>query len=646
MDLYRKSSMADILIVSSNAKDWKKDSGGKERTAVLAEALKGHNVTFLSFNWNGVNKTEQVYNNVIHVEVKIEPGVQRKYLRIIRGLVKNNYDAAFNILKPELQAFSKKVSQLSKQSDLVIFDHYATAPFVDDVPKNIPVIYNAHNAEIVMANQLYPDDKNLIKIVREMESKILYRAKAITYCSKDDAEILAKEYGFVGKSFYIPNGTEIDVSIDTSGRINSKDIFFVGSGHPPNVVAAKNLLPVAEQAQEYRFVLCGDASNSIRNSPFKNIKTMGYVTDDTLSGFFANSFAFINPMETGSGTHLKMMKALGYGMPIISSEVGARGFSKEEIDKSMIIANTTQEMLAAIKKLEDTNYYEKLAAGAKEVGKLYDWATIQEDYLSIINDIIKAHPATGKEKPEIVSNINKEKVLVYSIIRNRGSNIGAYHAQLKACVEAMPEYEFYLSIYENDSTDMTKKNLFTKDWSFFSGVSIISENINTPYFGSVKDATRVEILANARNKAIEAGGFLDKVDYVLMVEGDVSFDVNSFKRLLEFKEQEPDFDIVSSISLRRNGTHYDWWATRTGPVFNEKESEIEKDFKKKDYGRYYSTSNGLCLYRAKPFQEGVRHHWINTVTKEFDCEMVVLCQNFQAAGYNNIFINYRAKAVH
>lgn len=638
--------MADILIVSSNAKDWKKDSGGKERTAVLAEALKDHNVTFLSFNWNGVNKTEQVYDNIVHVEVKIEPEIQRKYLRIVRGLIKNNYDAAFNILKNDLKAFSKKVSQLSSQSDLVIFDHYATAPFVDEVPLNIPVIYNAHNAEIVMANQLYPDDKNLIKIVREMELKILGRSKAITYCSKDDAEILNKEYGFSGKSFYIPNGTEIDIDIDTSSRINSKDILFVGSGHPPNVVAAKNLPPVAEQAKDYKFVLCGDASNSIRNSQIKNIRVAGYVTDEMLKDFFTNSFAFINPMETGSGTHLKMMKALGYGMPIITSEVGARGFSKEEISKSMIIANSTEEMLDAIKKLEDPSYYNKIANGAKEVGKVYDWENIKADYLKIVNDIIKEHPATGKVEPEAASNIQKEKVLVYSIIRNRGSNIGTYHAQLKACVEALPEYEFYLSIYENDSTDMTKKNLFTKDWSFFSGVSIISENINTPYFGSVKDATRVEILANARNKAIEAGGFLDKVDYVLMVEGDVSFDINSFKRLLEFKTQEPDFDIVSSISLRKNGTHYDWWATRTGPIFNEEESEIEKDFKKKDYGRYYSTSNGLCLYRAKPFQEGVRHHWINTVTKEFDCEMVVLCQNFQAAGYNNIFINYRAKAVH
>jgi hypothetical protein len=131
-----------------------------------------------------------------------------------------------------------------------------------------------------------------------------------------------------------------------------------------------------------------------------------------------------------------------------------------------------------------------------------------------------------------------------------------------------------------------------------------------------------------------------------MVEGDIRFKVSEVGELLSFKDQEPDFDIVSAISIRKNGTHYDWWATRTSANYIKDRSEIEDNYNKKHYGRYYSTSNGLCLYRAKPFQEGVRHHWINTVTKEPDCEMVVLCQNFQEKGYKNIFINYKVKAYH
>jgi hypothetical protein len=236
--------------------------------------------------------------------------------------------------------------------------------------------------------------------------------------------------------------------------------------------------------------------------------------------------------------------------------------------------------------------------------------------------------------------------LIYSIVRNIEPNIDRYYRQIKAIVDSAPEYDFYLSIYENDSTDRTKRLLKVKDWSFFKDVSIITEDLNTQLFGSVKDATRVENLAKARNKAIEAKDFINNVDYVLMVEGDNKFKTQSVLELLNFKNIEPDFDIVSATSIRPAGTHYDWWATRTTPIFNERRSELDPDYKQKHYGKYYSTSNGICLYRAKPFQEGIRHGWINNVTNEFDCEMVVLCQGFHDAGYHNIYINYHSFSFH
>lgn len=638
--------MAEILIISGNAKDWSKDSGGKERTAMLAEALQGHNVTFLSFNWHGRNKAEQVYDNITHVEVQIDSFVERRYRRLIGGLVKSNYDAAVHLLKQELTSFTKKVRQLSKQADLVILDHYSTAPFLEDVPHNVPVIYNSHNAEIIMAKQLYPKEQKIVAAVEAMEELALTRANAITYCSVKDFKELREIYDFDAPAFYVPNGTSYNKNVSHLNRHKSKDILFVGSGHPPNVVAAKNLIAVAEALPEYNFILCGGATGNLQGSGPKNYIAKGFVDDEELSQLFENSFAFINPMESGSGTHLKVMRALGNGMPIITSEVGARGFSDEEISKSMIIANTAQEMVNAIRKLENIDEFKKVCNGSYSVSKSYSWKNIQTKYLEIVNKVIADNPVVNKEPAEQVV-LNKTKVLIYSIIRNRESNISSYHSQIKDFVGALSDYEFYLSVYENDSSDGTRRALFSKDWSFLSGISIVSENINTPYFGSVKNPTRVELLSNARNKAIVSGDFLDKVEYVLMVEGDVEYDTRAVKSLLNFKDKEPNFDIVSSISLRKqNGTHYDWWATRTGPEFKTEKSEIEEDYKNKDYGRYYSTSNGLCLYRAKPFQEGARHHWINKVTNEFDCEMVVLCQDFQARGYNNIFINYRSKTIH
>ena len=213
----------------------------------------------------------------------------------------------------------------------------------------------------------------------------------------------------------------------------------------------------------------------------------------------------------------------------------------------------------------------------KKGQRFYCSNKIKKDYAKIINNLISNVPK------KIIKNNKREKILIYSIIRNRAENIQRYHVQLKKIVKALPEYDFYLSIYENDSDDNTKIELFNKDWSFFKGVAIVSENIDTEYYGSVKDAQRVENLAKARNKAIELGGFLNNMDYVLMVEGDVIYTTDDVKRLLDFKNTEPKFDIVSSISLRKNKTHYDWWATRTSAIYVKDRSELDPNWKTKEY---------------------------------------------------------------
>jgi hypothetical protein len=241
--------------------------------------------------------------------------------------------------------------------------------------------------------------------------------------------------------------------------------------------------------------------------------------------------------------------------------------------------------------------------------------------------------------------MSKPKVLVYSVIRNESKYIDRYYDQLKEMVESFPKYEFFLSIYENDSTDGTPKLIKEKDWSFFSDFSFISEKLMTKNYGSVKSKDRVKNLSIARNKAIEAKDFLARADYVMMVESDMRFDMKTMKQILEFGKLEPDFDIVSGLTVN-NHPVYDSWATRKGPRFTSHEEVRLYDVTSKPYDKYYATSNGVCLYRAEPFREGVRYGYINPITNRFDCDTVVVCQNFHKLGYENVYIIHTAKIYH
>jgi hypothetical protein len=633
--------MANILIISSNLKNWNKNSGGVERTATLAEALVNHNVTFLCFAWDSSSEIKKINNNIKFIRPGAETPVMQKHKIRIAKDAKANHDVTKYLYKKYLKNFNKKVEELSLKADLVILDHFSAAPFIEDILGTVPILYNSHNAEITMANQLHPEDNFVNEIVEKMERLAIEGSVAMTHCSEKDFKEMKAYYKAVpANSLYVPNGTVIRERINPKKRMRSKNIIFVGSGHPPNVLAAKKVIEIAKAMPSYNFIVLGGAGNGLdkRELP-DNMSAPGVVSDAVLDSFFSDSLAFINPMSSGSGTHLKMMKALSYGIPIITSEMGARGFSEKEIKESMVVAETTDDYVKAIKSLSDLSLFNNLSINGFNTAKEYDWEKIKKDYAKFVDFVLNKNKTV--KKPD--TNSKRQKVLLYSIVRNIETKFDQYHQQIKKIVKAFPEYEFYLSIYENDSVDRTKSRLHTTDWSFLNGVSIVTENINTDFYGSVKDPVRVENLSRARNKAIEAGGFLDKVDYVLMVEGDLAFSILSVKELFNFKHIKPNFDVVSAVSIRTNGTHYDWWATRTTPIYNPEKSQLDPDYDKKHYGEYYATSNGLVLYRAKPFQDGIRHGWINTVTKEFDCEMVVLCQNFRAKGYNNIYINYKAR---
>ena len=74
--------MAKILIVTGNLKDWTKNSGGKERTATLAESLSEHEVTVLSFSFDGEPFEKRINKFIYEIRPTIEQPVKREYKRL------------------------------------------------------------------------------------------------------------------------------------------------------------------------------------------------------------------------------------------------------------------------------------------------------------------------------------------------------------------------------------------------------------------------------------------------------------------------------------------------------------------------------------------------------------------------------------
>lgn len=232
-------------------------------------------------------------------------------------------------------------------------------------------------------------------------------------------------------------------------------------------------------------------------------------------------------------------------------------------------------------------------------------------------------------------------ILISSIMRDRAKYISSWYTQLKKIIELDPSNKYYLSVYENDSTDGTKDIIKNLDFSFFQDYKIESELLNTTKYPSIINKERVELLAQARNKSLYNNEFLQKCSHVLVVESDIIYDPKEIvDKIINFGE----YDIISPRSTAPGCKLYDEWATRETSShlrWSTPNQGIPYDLKE-----VWSTFNCLCLYKAEPIKLGITFSGHNERLNSFDCDTVVICENFRKNGYSKIVLNGQVEILH
>jgi glycosyltransferase involved in cell wall biosynthesis len=305
--------------------------GGAQRCAKLLERI--GEVTVVALDWNGEDRTEQ-HGDVTYHNVSARQPARERAQKLL-GMDLHTFDGMAAFCQSDLTHLSAYIEAL--EPDLIILEHPWLLPFVGDTP----FIYDAHNAEAFLTSMRWPGSVDE-QVVKELEHRAVKNAKAITYCSELDAEIFRKYYNPTAPMHFIPNGTDLP---DQLAEGKEKSLLFVGSQYGPNVRAAQELANLAYLIPDYTINIVGGCGRNVRTSQ-PNVKLWGHVDDDTLDALHRKAFAFVNLMHTGSGTSLKVARAMSYGIPVISSAVGARGY------ESVLIANTPTEAVSTLAEIE------------------------------------------------------------------------------------------------------------------------------------------------------------------------------------------------------------------------------------------------------------------------------------------------------
>lgn len=237
-------------------------------------------------------------------------------------------------------------------------------------------------------------------------------------------------------------------------------------------------------------------------------------------------------------------------------------------------------------------------------------------------------------------------VLICSIIRNEARHLDRWYAQLKRTVTSMPEHQFTLSVYENDSDqDDSAAKLRSFDWSFISSYVITTAKLKCPFFIGGKHPQRTALLALVRNECMTNSPFLQQVDGVLWIEPDTEYSHEVISRIID---HEKHYGIKADVFTGKSvhpGSHgiYDSWGTRRTP---EQTDWIDGDEFGPALQPMWSVFNCLVWYRAEPIKKGLMFGGINPRTGQPDCDTCVIVEHFRAAGYDKVYWHRDLEVTH
>jgi polysaccharide biosynthesis protein PslH len=370
------------------------DAGPKMRSYfVLRHLIQEHEVTLLTF----VRDTDRP-QDIAHLAdlchaVQTVP-MCRTQLRDLKFLAQSLMSQTpFLILRDQMPAMTAKIRELvnAEPFDVIHADQLWMAQYALAAKAESPrvkLILDQHNAVHLIPQRLAEAETNPVKqafLAREArlltayEPEICGQFDHVVWVTEEDRHAVAawsKPANGPTSSTVIPICADPAHVKPVERVAKSCRITFLGGLHwPPNAQGvlwfAKHIFPQV-RAEVPGAVLTVIGKNPPSGLAGEGVEATGYVVDPM--PYLTETAAFIVPLHAGGGMRVKILDAWSWGLPIVSTAIGAEGIETEH-EKNILIADTAESFAeAVIRILNDPTVAQQLGQnGRQRVLEKYNW---------------------------------------------------------------------------------------------------------------------------------------------------------------------------------------------------------------------------------------------------------------------------------
>lgn len=251
-----------------------------------------------------------------------------------------------------------------------------------------------HYVRLEREAKLLTSKKKFKKADRFKKLELFLAKKAdLTVCITNVEQQLLKAEG-IKNTILVPNIHTLPLSTNQTGFEERKDLLFVGSyDHPPNVDAVvwlcHSIMPMVwKHHPDIKVQIVGNnPTKEVLLLASDKIKVHGYV--EHLEPFFNSCRVFVAPLRYGAGMKGKIGQSLSFGLPSITTDIGAEGMGLEH-QQNILIANTAEDFANCITQLYfSESLWEKLKNNAVEAVKNYTPTVVKQNLESIFSNLIR-----------------------------------------------------------------------------------------------------------------------------------------------------------------------------------------------------------------------------------------------------------------